>query len=50
MIKWYHVCRVTRYRANVLTRDHVITLPDESASALYRDEVVLWRRDSMAPW
>ena len=50
MVKWYHVYRVTRHRANVLTRNHVITSPYESASALYRGEVVLWRRGSMAPW
>ena len=50
MIKWYHVCKVMRCRANVLTHDYAITLADESASALYRGEVVLWRRGSMAPW
>ena len=41
MVKWYYVCKVTCYYA--------ITLADESASALYRGEVVSWRRGSMTP-
>lgn len=40
MIKWYYVCKMARHRAKVLTRHCAITLADESASALYRGEVV----------
>lgn len=50
MVKWYHVCRVTRYCANALTRDHVTTLADESASALYRGEVVSWCYGNVVSW
>lgn len=48
MVKWYHACRVTRYRANVLTCDHAITLADESARL--RFTVVKWCRGAMVVW
>lgn len=48
MVRWYHVCRVTRYRANVLTCDHAITLADESARL--RFTVVKWCRSAMVAW
>ena len=50
MVKWYHVFKVTRHRAKVLTHDHVTTLADESASALYRGEVVSWCHSSVVSW
>lgn len=50
MVKWYHVCKVTRYCANVLAHDYAITLADESASALYRGEVVSWCYGTAASW
>lgn len=48
MVKWYHVCRVTRYRASVLTHGHVITLADESARPHFT--VVKWCRGAMVVW
>lgn len=42
MVKWYHVCKVTRYCANVLTHNHAITLADESARL--RFTTVKWYR------
>lgn len=50
MIKWYRTYKVTRYCANVLTRNHAITSPDESASALYCGEVVSWRYGVVVVW
>lgn len=50
MLKWCRVYKVTRHRAKVLTHDYAITLPDESASALYRGEVVSWCYGSAASW
>lgn len=48
MIKWYRVYKVKRYCANVLTHDHAITLPDESA--LPRFTVVKWQRGAVVVW
>ena len=50
MVKWYRIYKVTRHRAKALTHDYAITLPDESASALYRGEVVSWCYGSAASW
>lgn len=49
MVKWYYIYKVTRYCAKVLAHNHVITLLDESASALYRGEVVSWRYGNVVP-
>lgn len=48
MVKWYHVCRVTRYRAKALTHDYAITLADESARLHFT--VVKWCRGAMVAW
>lgn len=49
MVKWYYIYKVTRYCAKVLAHNHVITLLDESASALYCGEVVSWCYGNVAP-
>ena len=42
MVKWYRIYRVTR--------NHVITLTDESAFTLYRGEVATWCRGRAVSW
>lgn len=48
MVKWYHVYKMMRYCANVLTHDYAINLADESARL--RFTAVKWRRGAMATW
>lgn len=48
MVKWYRVCKVTRYCAKVLARNYAITLADESARL--RFTAVKWCCGAMATW